>query len=348
MITRPDVFDDEHLPRHLLHREGAVETLTRAWAPVRHGDRADDVLLHGPSGVGKTALARHTLQRLDVHTAHVRCLGQTTGDILRGVLADLPGADPVGNEPLEDLDLQLRERVDDPVVVVLDEADGLPATDALPRLLDVPLLSVVVICHNPDDWLARVDDRVRRRLAGHELGLDRYGVDELADILEARARLGLPPSSVSREHLEAIADEVAGVAREGIQSLRAAAELAGERGHSQIREPDVDDAYERARRWIRESNLQSLPIHHHVIYELIRQWGPLGGGALHERYDEIAAAALADVDRTPLSERARRNKLDKLIAYDLVAAEGQGPHREYRVVDERLRSTVVDIGTVVT
>jgi len=337
MITRPEVFDDEHLPNRLYHREGAVETLTHAWAPTRHGDCGEDVLVYGPSGVGKTAVTKHTLHRLTgVHTAHVRCLGQTTGDILRGVLEDLPGSDPVGNEPLEDLDLQLRERVNQPVVVVLDEADGLPATDALGRLLDVPLLSVVVITHDPDDWLARVDDRVRRRLAGHELGLDRYGVDELADILEARARLGLPPSSVSREHLEQIADEVAGVAREGIQSLRAAAELAGERGHSQVREPDVDDAYERARRWIRESNLQSLPIHHHVIYEIVRRWGPLQAGELHERYEQIAEAALSGVDRTPLSERARRNKLTKLVEYDLIEVEGQSRDRIYEATDPRI------------
>ncbi len=39
------------------------------------------------------------------------------------------------------------------MIVVLDEADGLPSTDALNRLVDVENLSVVVICHDPDEWL---------------------------------------------------------------------------------------------------------------------------------------------------------------------------------------------------
>ena len=41
MITDPRVFEDEHLPRELMHREGAVETLLRAWNATRVGEVGD-------------------------------------------------------------------------------------------------------------------------------------------------------------------------------------------------------------------------------------------------------------------------------------------------------------------
>ncbi|WP_420182124.1 Cdc6/Cdc18 family protein [Haloarcula sp. KBTZ06] len=345
MIADPAVFDDEHLPRRLLHREAAVDHLSRAWEPALGGDQAHDVLIHGPPGVGKTALTRHCLKKLTGHaavqTAHVRCLGKTSAGVVRSVLHDLPGSDPSVNVPREDLCIQLQERVTSPVIVVLDEADGLPSTDALDRLIDVDKLSVVVICHDPDEWLSRLGGRLRRRLSFAEFGLDRYSVDELADILEARANLGLPSESVTRGQLETIADEVAGVARNGIQALRQAALRAEELQHDRITGEDVSESFERAKRHIRELNLDSLPFHHQLLYELIRMGDGLEAGELHNQYEDVANEAYHGHEQTPISERARRMKLSKLESYELIEVEGENRHRTYKVCDRRIESTVL-------
>jgi len=333
MIADPAVFDDEHLPRRLLHREAAVDYLSRAWEPALDGDQAHDVLIHGPSGVGKTSLARFTLQKLtthaDIYSAHVESLGKTTAGVVRSVLHDLPGSDPATNTPREDLCIELRERVDQPTIVILDEADDLPATDILDRLADVEGLSIVAICHDHEQWLSQLDNQLRRRLLLKELALDRFGVNELADILEARARRGLPSGVVTREQLETIADEVAGVARKGIQSLRQASLLAEERDHSEIGADDVADSYERAQRYILEQNLGSLPFHHQLLYELIRVGGGLKAGELHDRYEAVADDVYRGRGLTPISERSRRLKLSKLEDYELIEVEGKNRHREY-------------------
>jgi len=120
-----------------------------------------------------------------------------------------------------------------------------------------------------------------------------------------------------------------------VQTLRAAAELAGEREHRRIREPDVDDAHAPARRTIREANLESLPFSHRFLYALIRRHGEVSSEALWERYDEVASDAWNGRLDTPPTRRARRNHLQKLRQYDLV----ETTNRAHSACDKSLQPT---------
>ncbi|ERJ05707.1 hypothetical protein HLRTI_002329 [Halorhabdus tiamatea SARL4B] len=53
--------------------------------------------------------------------------------------------------------------------------------------------------------------------------------------------------------------------------LEAATELVTERGHTVVRDTDVDDAYGRARHKSRIGNVQSLPYHQQVRYALLER-----------------------------------------------------------------------------
>ena len=99
-----------------------------------------------------------------------------------------------------------------------------------------------------------------------------------------------------------IANHVAGVARFGIQSLYAAAELAVERSHERIRPVDIDDSHDRALHRIRQSNLNSLPLHHHVLYKLIRVAGEVSASELHERHENAAEQLYAGSAQTPIGK----------------------------------------------
>lgn len=346
MIRNERVFDEEHVPDRLQHRDAECQFLAEAFEPALHGDQPHDVLVHGPHGVGKTVLTRHTFdqlhRRVDVQYAHVDAMGKSTAGIVRATLQEL-GADPDLNAATEDLCLQLRERVDEPVIVVLDEGDDLPTTDALARLTDVPLLGVVPVVHDPDEWLARVDDKIRDALHGKTLELNRYSVPELADILEPRVRGGLL-TTVDRRYLEGIADHAVGQARKGIQTLRAAAKLAGQR-NCRVEAVPVDEAHQVALRRIRQANLNSLPFHHNVLYELIRDAGSLEPGELHRRYEEVAEEVYRGRGSVPIGNRQRLHTLEKLESYELIErAESQ--HDEHRVLDFEVESELIDLSDI--
>ena len=349
MITDHSVFEDAYRPRRLLHRDQEISQLSREFHPIVDGDLGGDALISGPSGVGKTLLARHTLDRFettaDVAYTYLRCLAMTDVDILTALLEAVPGGSAIVDRDRFTDAVDLRRQLDDvlkqPFVAILDEADAIAHTSAIGHLATVRNLSLVVICHKPTDWLARIGRDHRAQFDGdHHIRLDRYGVDELLDILWIRAERGLSPDVITREQLRYIADEVAGVARYGIQTVHAAGEIATDRGHDVIRDADIDDAFARAQRRIRKQNLLSMPFHHHLLYALIHDASELPAPDLHARYDDVAENCYYDRALEPIGQRSRRNKLQKLAEYGLVEWSGEHQHRRYRPVDDTITPSI--------
>lgn len=336
MFSRKEVFTERFLPRELPGRAAQLDALSAVLEPATGGEPAGSCWAIGPSGAGKTSTARHLLEQLrvdyDIPFARVECVGATRWELLRDVAADHPQVaqhDGMGSSQLLTL---LEETVDDPFVVVLDEFDGLEAPEAVADLAGIDAVSLVCIAHDREEAVAAVPDTAETLSRCRTIEFEPYGDDAMGSILRARADTGLRPGVVDGDQLARIADEAAGSARYGVQSLRSAVELGVERGHTEVTDGDVEDSFEHAKARIRERLLASLSRQHRIVYRIIREAGADGVrprailDEYHERSEEPRSRQMVG--------RYRR----KLQRYDLVACEGDGSSRWDRwwAVDDQL------------
>jgi Cdc6-like AAA superfamily ATPase len=341
MIQHPDLFRESHIPRELPHRQGELDRIADTLRPAIAGDTPEDILLSGPSGVGKTVVATKAVEaiheRAGVRTAHLRCLGRSAGAIVQEAVDAHPrtrGTGVSSTAPVDEKVAALAELAD-AYLLVLDEADDVHKTDLIDHLAGVDGVSYIAICHNPSEWMPSLSRAASRRLYTH-IEFEPYSVVELTDILDQRATRGLAPDSVETRTLEAIAERVDGVARLGIQTLYQSAVVADEQQRDEIGVDDVGPGLSRAREAVRESNLRSLPVGYLLVYQLIQQAGEISAVELHSRYDDVAEEALAGATATPVSRQTRRRYLEKLRAYDLISWHGEKKGRTYFAMDADL------------
>jgi Cdc6-like AAA superfamily ATPase len=158
--------------------------------------------------------------------------------------------------------------------------------------------------------------------------------DELIDRLQQhdgpRTVVILDEDVITDDQLYRIADAAAGDARLAIGILRTAAGKADRENHERVIDDILLDAAEDARAQIKQKSLDSLTPHQRVVYEIVREHGPLGPSEIHERYSE-------DAD-DPRTNRTIRTYLSKMEQYNLLEAEGASRDREYSLVDSAAAS----------
>lgn len=80
MIHNRWVFKDRY-HADIVHRDAELESLSRLLEPATRGQRAEDALIYGLGGVGKTATTRWLLrdlyQRANVQSTALECSNQT-------------------------------------------------------------------------------------------------------------------------------------------------------------------------------------------------------------------------------------------------------------------------------
>lgn len=331
MIQNARVLRDDFLPQEVVHRHDEMNRISAALEPVVRGERPENVVLAGPSGAGKTCIARYALAELerevfDVATHYVDCWQHSTHyRVLYKLLDGVETTYDIHRSTPRDELLHRLEALDDPYLVILDEADQLTDLDLVRELYGIPDLSLILIANRTENVLGTLDERLQSRLrASAHLHFDAYTDDELVAILADRVAWGLAPDAITTSQLEIIADAAAGNARDAIGILRSAARLADHDDAEEISDEHVETAIPEARKQRRHKSLQKLTDHQRCLYDILTAEGALAPKALYAQYQSEMA--------NPRTKRQFRTYLAKLEQYGLVSATGNGPSRTYRAL----------------
>lgn len=331
MIEDARVFQEEFVPRDVVHRDQEANRIERALHPLVDGEPGSDVFLFGPTGTGKTTVGRYLLEVLgraapDLGTGYLNCWRHASRyDVLYRLVRGLTGAIDVHRTatPADDL-LDRLDAADGRQVVMLDEVDRLEEPEVLYDLYHVPNLTLVHVANREVDLFADLPDRIRSRIrVGYRVEFARYGVEALLDILDARARAGLQPGAIDRTGLEWIARAADGDARVAIAALRTAARMAEDRGADRIAPADLEPAIPRAVARPGHPRVESLDEHRRVLLDVLAAAdGGLQPNRLYAAYAERLGADAR-------SRRTVQKYLGELVRADLVDEEGASQSRRY-------------------
>ncbi|WP_323677576.1 Cdc6/Cdc18 family protein [Halorubellus sp. PRR65] len=330
MITDARALRQRFIPQELVHRDGEVDVLTNALEPLAKGDIGEDLLITGPSGVGKTSTTKHVLndlerQTLDIETAYVNCISANspTG-ALATLVRDTGRSAPL--DPRGGIQANLVEslrQLDGTLVAVLDEADVLEDKGLIHTLYELPHVTLVLITVTADDLFMNADIRVTNRLRSfHPLEFDAYTHQELMDILAHRADVGLHPNALGDGVLNEMADIAAGNARLGIALLRRAAKRCQTMRQPTITTDTITAVHGSARKEIASRYVDKLGTDQRLLYEIIAEHETIEPEPLYQTYEDRAS--------DPNARRTLRNYLAAMRRENLIEKTGAGPTTRYR------------------
>ncbi|WP_135822387.1 Cdc6/Cdc18 family protein [Halostella litorea] len=332
MIQDARVLQQEFIPKEIEHRHAEMNRLSDALRPILDGQQPDNVFIFGPTGAGKTCVARYSLEKLreellDIQYQYINCWQDYNR--FRVLYRMLEGIDSTldihrQSTPRDELFERLREYDDMPYVVILDEVDQLEDMDVLYDLYTLRNITMIMIANEELELFAGMDQRVNSRLqSSHRLQFDAYSNDELVGILSDRVEWGFTHDAISTRQLETIADAAAGDARVAIGILRSAARQAEQDGADSIADTTITQAIPAARSELHQQNIEKLNEHQQTVYDIVADAEVITPGELYDRYE----GAVSD----PKTKRTVRNYLQKMVHYDLIESEGEKRGREYRL-----------------
>lgn len=342
------VFEIDYVPEVFRHRESQLQTLQYALRPAVRGNRPLNVMVRGPPGTGKTTAVQKLFGELGgqrgVRTVRVNCQVDSTryavfSRVFESIFEYEPPASGISFKKLFGQVADHLVEEEEVLVVALDDVNYLfyenEASDALYSLLRAheahPGAKVGVIAVSSDldlDVIDSLDGRVQSVFRPEEAYFNRYGRDEIRDILAQRVKVGFREGSVPSGVLDDVASLTAdaGDVRVGIDLLRRAGLHAESRASKVVEPEDVEAVSEEARHIHLARRIDGLNDTERALLEVIVDHDGKRAGDVYEAFKDETGLGY-----TRYTEVV--NKLDQLelIDADYEQLEGRGRSRTLRL-----------------
>ncbi len=328
VIDDARVLTADYLPNRMVHRDNERKVIASSLRPILDDQPPIDMLIHGPPGTGKTAMAQYVVDELEKHSPEVLSgfvdgFGQPSRfEVYYKLLRDMNEFVTRGGTSTEELVDKFEEKAyNSPMVIVIDEVDQIKDEKVLYDLSRFQNAAIILIA-NRSDVFVDMDDRIRSSFSSiEEVRFKAYSDSEILDILKDRVEYGLRDEAIDQSVLKLIASKSGGDARVAIATLKKAAQKAEREGLEEIERDIVKESFSDAVKDNRSVSLKKLNGDQRELYDILKEEKELKSGELFKAYRD-------QVEDGP-TDRTLRRYMKKMEAYGLVEAKGSTRDRKY-------------------
>lgn len=323
VIQDLEPLKDSYCPEKIIDREPQMEMLNSCLDAISNGS-AQNLLLHGPLGTGKTSLLDKALSQLEsVNVVRASCQRHNTQyKVLKQICSEVTGEPVKSGYHTSEFQRRIKEKTSQvQTLVVLDDIDFLLLNDGDDLLyylsrLNPEKLSLVMVSSDSKPFSERIEERTYSSLYPTRIDFEPYSAEEIYCILAERARLSMKPESLDREALTYISsiEQHPGIA---LHWLRAAAE----RADNAVTEDDAKFTYDEGLRSYAYQRLANFTQHHRLLYHVLEELGDenpvFSSGEVYKQYQQLCE----DRSVEPLCNRRVSDYLKEFEKLGLIHAE---------------------------
>ena len=261
IVKNKKILQSSYIPDNLPHRMDKINEIVEIIAPALNKDKPSNILIFGKTGTGKTAVMNFVgkeLRKADENQQnccyiYVNCeVVDTTYGILYNIsnqiITDPSKRIPFTGWSLDKILAELTDYIDkqDKVfIIVLDEIDRSFQKNGddifyflttINEILQNSKVSIIGITNNVN-FTELLGQRVKSRLGEEKIIFPPYNVEQLQDILMARARDAFDDGVLDDDvipYCAALSAQEMGDARRALDLLRLAADFAERNGDSKV------------------------------------------------------------------------------------------------------------------
>jgi len=349
IFRNKDALGESYQPETIEEREEEIDQYMDALQPVVDGWEPNNIFLYGNTGVGKTAVTDYLLDQLredvsdyeDVNLSVISLNCKTLNSSYQVAVELVNKLRPNGGEisstgyPQQAVFKKLYAELEDiggTILLVLDEIDAIGDRDELlyelPRArandnLDDAKVGLIGIS-NDFKFRDQLDPRVQDTLCERELQFPPYDAPELENILQSRASTAIVDDAIKPGVLKfcsALAARDSGSARQALDLLRLAGEIAENNDQDAITEDHVDAARSRLEQERVEEGMRELTTHGRlallaVVSKAAKNETPCRTRDIYEEYLTLCESS----DTDSLAQRSVHNHLSDLRMLGILSA----------------------------
>ncbi|MBS3158861.1 AAA family ATPase [Candidatus Woesearchaeota archaeon] len=230
------------MPKVIPYREPQQRQIAECLKPLMQDMNGKNLMMHGPSGNGKTVACKNLFQELQEETdgievLYINCWQKNTSFKIMSDMADQLGFKFTHNLKTDELFKLIKQKINKgSAVFCFDEADKIEDFDFLYMLLEEIYRKSIILITNYHQWLINLDPRIKSRLTPDTLEFRSYSMDEIDGILRERISYAFFENAWQEDAIKLIVQKAYEVSdiRAGLYLLKEAALIAESSSNKRI------------------------------------------------------------------------------------------------------------------